>query len=91
MTTLSVVDVESIVGEMPAKVCEWDQGGGPCSAEAQWAMRLHFLRPCTAEVVLYCQHHHDLIKGEYTNAQRRRGACEHCGVFPEDVYSEARV
>lgn len=91
MTTLSVVDVESIVEDMPAQACEWDEEGGPCSSEAQWAMRVHYIRPCVDEVVLFYNRHHDLIKGEYADAQRRDGSCECCGVRPGDVYSEARL
>lgn len=39
MTTMSVVDVESIVGEMPAQVCEWPDA--PCDHEASWLVRAH--------------------------------------------------
>ncbi|SHY71251.1 Uncharacterised protein [Mycobacteroides abscessus subsp. abscessus] len=91
MTTMSVVDVESIVGDMPARVCEWAEEGGPCASEAEWVMRVHFVYPCENHVVAFCGHHRDLVKDEYAYGQRNGGSCDRCGVRPEDVYYEARL
>lgn len=91
MTTMSVVDVESIVGGIPALVCEWDEEGGPCPVEAEWAMRVHFVNPCENRVVAFCGYHRDLVKDEYAYGQRNCGCCDRCGVRPEDVYYEARL
>ncbi|SIG00714.1 hypothetical protein [Mycobacteroides abscessus] len=63
MTTLSVVDVESIVGEMPAQVCELHdvQMNPLCDSQAEWLARVHLANPieitCKIAVMAFCDNH----------------------------------
>lgn len=70
MTTMSVVDVESIVGDMPAQACEMpdNQMNPICSSEAAWLARVHINQTmCTVRVLAFCEYHMTLVETIITN------------------------
>lgn len=90
MTTLSVVDVESIVGDMPAQVCEFPDE--KCDAQASWILRVHLSdhanQTCRVTVVTMCDTH--ASKATYLVSTAVTPICL-CGVNVLSVFHKERL
>lgn len=73
MTTQAVTDIKELVGEMPARGCEWQDC--ECDAQARWIARAHqwfdSSSSCRSVVLCLCDQHKDFIA-----AMARSGARE---------------
>ncbi len=91
MTTMSVVDVESIVGGMPAQVCEFPDR--PCDNQSEWMVRIHLTdhwqRTCHVTTVSLCEPHIHEAKAIILNDLN--GTCCLCGSEILSVFSAVRL
>ncbi len=92
MTTMSLADVESIVGDKPAQVCEFlDE---PCDRQATWSIRVHiavnwFLLQCTVINQAVCDDHLEFIHNEILHDMDKN--CAGCGVTTGDRFHAVRL
>lgn len=87
MTTQAITDIKELVGEMPARGCEYLEDGSPqCDSSARWAMRVHFIDgpECRITVQNLCDQH----KCELVDlAARYAGVpCRSCGVAADALF-----
>ncbi|OHT98265.1 hypothetical protein BKG71_19295 [Mycobacteroides chelonae] len=91
MTTMSLADVESIVGEMPALVCEFPDR--PCDAQSEWVARIHLTdhweRTCQMVTITLCDPH--VHEAEAIVITDERGTCRLCGTEILSVFHKERL
>lgn len=93
MTTMSVVDVESIVGDMPAQVCEMhDVEFNPlCQSQATWVARVHVTdyQTCWVSVLNFCEPHIQEVRA--LGKMFEHLPCTGCGVSTMSVFNAVRL
>lgn len=89
MTTMSLADVESIVGDKPALVCEFPDR--TCDDEATWMASVHITdgKTCWVSVLNLCEVHRAEVR--YLGALYANLPCSGCGVTTISVYHEVRL
>lgn len=91
MTTLSVVDVESIVGDMPAQACEFPDE--KCDAQASWIARAHISdhlkHTCCVTALTLCDGHMNIATITITTLMEP--VCPWCGVNVTSVFYRERL
>lgn len=85
--TQAITDIKELVGEMPARGCEWAKfDDPPCGTPAQWVMRVHFSEwgVCHVDVQYFCDEH----KRELQDlALTYKGVpCRYCDVPAEELF-----
>lgn len=94
MTTMSVVDVESIVGDLPAQACEVlnENCEKYCDQTATWVARVHLchhpLGDCWVEVQKFCQQHISEVREVIADSDP---VCHVCGQDINKVFHAVRL
>ncbi|SIC68317.1 Uncharacterised protein [Mycobacteroides abscessus subsp. abscessus] len=80
MTAQAITDIKELVGEMPARGCEWPRHA--CDSQAHWIARCHCMRGwvCVSLVLELCDRHKDEALSIATEAVTERRFCYSCGV-----------
>ncbi|SKU53913.1 Uncharacterised protein [Mycobacteroides abscessus subsp. bolletii] len=91
MTAQAITDIKELVGEMPARGCEWQPYkfiAPECSLQARWAIRLHLADWATQTCSVGVQHFCDAHKQELLAiiAEDMDAPCESCGVVTAAVF-----
>lgn len=90
MTTQAITDIKELVGEMPARGCEWQQFEGEplCGSAAQWAIRVHFLvrsrMTCEVAVQNFCDEHKRALMA--IPKMHKGTPCFNCGVSADALF-----
>lgn len=86
--TQAVTDIKELVGEMPARGCEWPEH--ECDSQAHWIARAHVWYPdlrCDMRVLALCDRHK--LQGLATAARLCGQCCHICGLVaksPGDIF-----